>query len=237
MAKKARNKRTVKKSVKKTIKKKLKKRAISKKSKKQKVQRISFLTQRKNIHDKFFDLVQANIKTTSKNGKFKKTGIKELASKLEITPATLKRYITKGKINDKNDVLFINVERNFEKLKVKKTKVTTKQFTVHNFTFDNFFPKKFFKVKKNEQLYFRAGLYIVFQRIKKVSTGDIPNLSERQNMDYVIQNYPISHRSDDYPEGYFQFFETIKYELQNYPSILYFRFNYFDVTKVNLADY
>lgn len=194
------------------------------KNKKTKEQKISFLVQRKNIDDKFFDLVKEHITVTpDKNGKFKRNGVKKLAAELEITTATLNRYIKSGSINRKNDELFINVERNFDKLKKPRTKKVTKEFSTHTFTFQNFFKRKpFGKIKSNEQLYFRAGLYLVFKSGK--------------NGTYTIQNLPISHYSNLYPEGYEEFYEIIKEKLQNHPSLKYFRFNYFDVTKIDLGN-
>ncbi len=210
--------------------------------KKEKHKKISFLNQRKNINDKFFDLVKEytysvrvqpkkNKKTKkSKKAFFKTMGIKELASELEVIPATVKRYIKSGHINEKNENLFINVERIFEKLKKPKTIKRTKQFTPHNFTIDNFFEKqKLGRIKKTQQFYFRAGLYIVFG-IKNFSTTS-KKYSEGK---YTIQNLPLAHYSDNYERGYKEFFEVVKTEIENHPSIEYFIFNYFDVTIVNL---
>ena len=191
---------------------------------KKKTKKMSFLSQRKNINDKFFDIVKTNIKIVAdKKGKFKRQGVKNLADELEISTATLNKYIKQGFINEKNEELFINVERNFDKTKIPKTKKTTKQFTVHNFTYDNFFKRKpFGKIKKNEQLYFKAGLYLVFRSGK--------------NGFYTIQNLPISHYSNLYPQGYEEFFDIIKIKLLDYPSLLHFVFNYFEVQKINVGD-
>ncbi len=220
-------------------------------TKKAGVKKLNFLLQKKNINDKFFDLVKYTIKNVpDKNGKFKRIGVTKLAKELEIGVGTLNKNIKQGFINGKNDELFINIERNFEKLKKekKKDKVNisslkkqtpfltldleedtisdfkgvTKEFTIHTFTFDNFFPRKSFgKIKRDEQLYFRAGLYLVFKSGK--------------NGTYTIQNLPISHHSNKYPEGYEEFFEIIKEKLQNHPSLKFFRFNYFDVQKINVG--
>jgi len=199
----------------------VKKIAKKKALKKVKEKKMSLLSQRKNINDKFFDVVSANIKNENKKGKWKRTGVKQLAKELEISVSTLDKYIKRGFINEKDDELFINVERNFDKLKIKRTKKVTKEFNVHTFTRDNFFKRKpFGKIKPNEQLYFRAGLYMVFK------TG--------KNGTYTIQNLPISHYSSKYPQGYTEFFELIRIRLNEHPSLKYFRFNYFDVKKVYL---
>ncbi len=211
-----------------------------KKLKKEKIKKISFLTQRKNINDKLFDLKDHLIKTyPDSTGKFIRHGIKKLADDLEISVSTLDRYFKQGFINQKNDQLVINIERNFDKLKIKKLKKispafstdtekhisdfkgVTKQFTIHNFTFDNFFKlKPFGKIKENEQLYFKAGLYMVFSSGKRGT--------------YTIQNLPLSHYSNLYPEGYKEFFEIIKFKLLEYPSLKFFRFNYFNVQKIQI---
>ncbi len=221
------------------------------------MKKISFLKKRKNINDKFFDLVERDIKKVpvkNKKGKFKGVtrwvykGLNKLSKELEISPATTRRYIEIGRINENNDTLFINVERNFENLRKVKyrefrknkrldrydykpfeftSKKTTKEFTIHNFTRDNFFrTKKFGRAKKNEQFYFRAGLYIVFERRNKAG---------RIKMRYVIQNFPVSHYSNSYKQGHNDFFDIIKIELQQYPSLKYFRFNYFDVQKIDIS--
>lgn len=202
---------------------------------------VSFLNKRKDINDKFFDLVDKKIsfkrvqpkKQKNKKRKkpyFRRVGIGNLAKELEVSTSTIRRYIKQGYINTKNDELFINVERNFDSLKIKKTKKTTKQFTTHNFTKDNFFEKsKIGKLKKNQQVFFRCGLYLQFN-IKNYSS------TRRKYSDgkYTIQNLPLSHYSNSYSRGFDEFFMIIKEEIDNHPSIEFFRFNYFSVTIVNI---
>ncbi len=203
---------------------------------------MSFLLVRKNIHDKFFDVVKEYITIVPfAEDQFKRKGMKELSNQLEVSVATLSKYIKQGFINESNETLYINIERNFDKIKkIKRQRATTtiqgfdkneptfdfkaitKQFTIHNFTLYNFFKRKpFGRIKKTEQLYFRAGLYIVFRSGKKGF--------------YTIQNLPISHYSNKYPQGYTEFFDIIKIKLIDYPSLLFFRFNYFDVQKIDLS--
>ncbi len=222
--------------------KKRKKKVVKKPGEK----KISFLNQRKNIDDKFFDLVNEKTKVVRQSKKVKgkrkpvvkfvRKGLKELASELEVSQSTLKRYISQGFINHKNDNLFINVERNFDKLKVKRTKQKTKQFTTHNFTIDNFFDRRTYKqpppkrkIKSNETFFFKCGLYIQFGiknfnvKGKKYTEGK-----------YTIQNLPLSHYSDNYNSGFDEFFEIIKTEIDNHPSIDFFIFNYFDVSIIKI---
>ncbi len=246
---------------------------------------IAFFTQkRKDINDKFFDIVEKRIKINykyyikkgkgsrkalsgkalenalnikyTKPQKFKelyrtdykgRRGIKRLAADLEINPRTLRKYIDRGNINTKNDKLFINVERSFEKLakgkKVKRLKHFTKQFTIHNFTFDNFFKLKDVVFppgmkgnhKKNEVFYFKAGLYIVFERVKGVSTGGEENINERKDMLYTIQNLPLAHDAPNLIDGHKEFFNIIRDEIKEHPSFKYFRFNYYSVQKIDIS--
>lgn len=212
---------------------KSKKKVIRKRKlvKKDSFKKISFLKKRKDINDKFFDLVDTHIKSQAYEDsegetKWRKRGISKLAKELEISVSTLKKYINEGRIKENNDRLFINVERNFDKLKLKKTHETTKEYTIHNFTKSNFFPKhKFSKAKRNEQFYFRAGLYLVFEVKRK----------KKKPKEYAIQNFPISHYSNSYNKGYDEFFEIIQIKLQEHPSLKNFSFNYFDVTKIDVS--
>jgi hypothetical protein len=208
-----------------------------KKSKKQNT-KMSFLTHRKNINDMFFDVLKVKTKRVPerfKNGnvkknKFKIQGITQLAKELKVTPTQIRNYIKKGSVNDNLYHFTRNVEIQHKKLKIPRTKKETKQFTVHTFTFANFFAKKNFKVKKNVvQLFFRCGLYIEFAKMDKYD-----NILNDKTV-YTIQNLPISHYSNLYPQGYKEFFEIIKQKLMDYPSIKFFRFNYFDVQKINMG--
>lgn len=222
-------------------------------AKKISTQRVSFLREKKNVNDKFTDLVNQYVspvfynteemeirgleKTTLKQYK----GISALSKKLGISPSTLKRAIKKGGIkpNKKQKSSILKNYNALKRLKKKQNvefsdfKKTTKEFTVHNFTRKNFFKKPRRKLKKSEQFHFRCGLYIVFERIKKVSTGANENPLEKQNMLYVIQNFPISSESKSFNRGFEKIYEDIKYELTNHPSMKYFRFNYFDVIIVD----
>lgn len=206
----------------------------------------SFLTKRKTINDKFFDIVNKEIHKTPykkpKKNKFggeiwQKKGITKLAKELNITTGTLSKYIDKGFINENLYYLTRRIENKHKKLKIPKTKKVTKQFSIHTFTRNNFFEREKGnkKTKKNEMFYFRAGLYIVFQRVKKVSTGVKPNKNEKTNMNYTIQNFPTSYYSNNYIKGFEEFYEKIKTDLQNFPSLLYFLFNYFDVEKIDIG--
>lgn len=205
-----------------------------------KTQKMSLLQQRKNISDKFFDLLQHETKVAPvlKNGKVKikkngaedwrRKGVKKFADKLGVTVGRINSIIRSGSVKDTGDYLITGVEKLHTKLKLPKTKKTTKEFTVHNFTFDNFFKRKpFGKIKANEQLLFRAGLYLEFA--KKDKDGDFTDKTG-----YTIQNLPITHYSNLYPEGYEEFFEIIKEKLQSHPSLKLFRFNYFDVRKIKV---
>lgn len=195
-----------------------------KKTKNNTDKKISFLVQRKTINDKFFDLVATDIKSVAdKKGKFKKVGTSKLAKKLNIQPSTLTKYIKRGFINEDLYYLTRRIEDNFKKLKIKSSKKVTKKFFIHTFTEGNFFKTKNFKqANKNEQFYFRAGLYIRFRSGK--------------NGFYTIQNFPVSHYSNKYPKGHYEFYEIIKRDLANFPSMLYFLFNYFDVQKIDTGD-
>lgn len=212
-------------------------------------QRISFLKQKKTVADKFQDLVKEYVSPVFYNTEemevrgltettFKQyKGIATLSKKLKVSPSVLKRWIKNNKVKPNKAIL-----NEYNKLKRQKKrfnqpfddfKKTTKEFTVHNFTRKNFFKKPKKKLKKYDEYHFRAGLYIVFERIKKVSTGIDENPKEKQNMYYVIQNFPISSYSKDFSKGYEKIYEDIKYELNNHPSLKYFRLNYFDVIIVN----
>ncbi len=190
----------------------------TKKVKKSKVKKISFLRERKNVNDKLFDLKKHLTKSISvSKDKYKIIGIEKLARELEITPTTLRKYFKQGFINPNNDNLIINIERNFDKLKIRRTKEVSAFFGKK----DNFFKlKPFGKVKENEQLFFKAGLYMVFRSGKKGI--------------YTIQNLPLSHYSNLYPEGYREFFDIIKEKLNDHPSLKFFRFNYFSAQKIQL---
>jgi len=191
-----------------------------------------FLVKRKDINDKFFDLIHTQTKKQFVKGEWKLTGIGKLAKELEVSPSTIKRYISAGSINTKNDKLYINIERNFDKLKLPKTKKYTKEFTVHNFTEHNFFKKKNLgRSNKYEQFYFRAGLYIVFEKTRERSRGRKKAGSVLWK--YVIQNMPVSFYHKNYTQGWKLFFKKIKADLQQYPSLKYFRVNYLDVTKID----
>ncbi len=89
--------------------------------------------------------------------------------------------------------------------------------------------KKFKVNKKTERLYFRSGLYLEFAKMDKYD-----NIESDKTI-YTIQNLPISHYSKLYPQGYKEFFEIIKAKLMEFPSIKFFRFNYFDVSKIKLS--
>lgn len=193
--------------------------------------KTSFLKKRKNINDKFFDLVNLHTKKVPVKRKGKEKwvlkGVTKLAKELKISPSTLKIYINKGAISDTGGYLPTKVFNLHKKNKIKGSKIETKEFTVHNFTKNNFFKKKNFKkAKKNEQFYYRCGLYLHFERKNK--RGKI-------TMQYVIQNFPIAHYSSNYNKGYNEFFEIIQIELQSHPSLKFFRFNYFDVQKIDIS--
>ena len=216
-----------------TNKKNIKKRAVKKKTAKRKTSgKIDFLTKRKTIDDKFFDVVESVVKKeyNKKKKKWEVKGISKLAKELEILPKTLQKYIDEGGINKKNDSLFINVERNFDKLKgLSKTVKKTKEFSIHNFTKSNFFEKKNLgKTKWYEQYYFRCGLKLTFKRPNKYRSP----WGKKSNT-YVMQNVPISYYSKNYNSGYNEFFNTIKIKLQEFPSLHSFQFNYFDVQKID----
>lgn len=217
---------------------------------------ISFLETKKNITDKFFDVIKQYVKPVYFNveemelmgvdptkAHFKHyKGIAEVSRLLKTSPNTIKRAIKKG-VYKHNKKLKRKIGKSFKILKnEKKTsgealtdfKKTTKEFTPHNFTRENFFEKPKKALNKYQQYYFRAGLYIVFERVKKVSTGDTPNPKEKNNMDFIIQNLPISSYSDNFSKGYEKIFEDIKFQITNHPSMLFFRFNYFDYSEIDV---
>lgn len=199
---------------------------------KSKTVKTDFLTKRKDIDDKFFDLVNLYTRKEFKKGKWTTKGISKLSKELEIAPRTIQKYINEGGINKKNEKLFINIERNFDKEKIKRTKRETKEFTVHNFTEKNFFPpKNLGRTNKFEQFYFRAGLYIVFEKTRERTRGN--KKAGTTLWRYVVQNMPVSFYHKNYKEGYKLFFGKIKADLMQYPSLKFFRFNYIDVTKID----
>lgn len=210
-----------------------------KKNKKEK--KISFTTKRKDINDKFFDLVEQRITTEryKKKGnrvwKFRKKGVTALAKELTISPATLARYIKQGFVRDTGGMLFTRIEKNHTKEKLSKTHEVTKQYTVHNFTRDNFFKKpKVKKRKKGEMYFFTAGLYIQFSVKGYYKKKGI--IKNKQNLTaYTIQNFPITHYSENFSRGYDEFFEIIKEELDSHPSLNFFIFNYFDVKIIDIT--
>ncbi len=209
--------------------------------KKTKEKKISFLTKKKDINDKFFDLVGQHItyvRYKKKGGKkwlFKKKGVTKLAKELTITTATLNNYIKTGKVRDNGGMLFTRIESNFKKLKKPKTKKVTKQFTTHNFTEDNFFtPPKLGRRKKTETYFFTVGLYMQFGTKQYYKKKGI--IKEKQTLNtYTIQNLPITHYSDNLKQGTKDVWSMINEELKNHPSLNYFIVNYFDVRLIDIS--
>ncbi len=195
---------------------------------------IKFLTVKKNDRDKFEDVISKykhSSFTVNKHGetvfsqrKFKKIIQKELG----ISPKALKKYFAgvytkaqKKKIN--------KIHRGG---KYEKTKRETKAFTKHTFTWTNFFKKNIRKRKKFEQYYFRCGLRMVFR--SKNSGKNIYYNNELVQV-WEIPNVPVSHYTfKGYPMGYKEFYSKIKIETDKYPSLLFFSFNYFDVTILDM---
>lgn len=229
-----------------------KKRAVKKKVKlpSKDTIKINFLKQKKDINDKFNDLVSRYVQHVFYNTEemeirglkfntFKEyRGLATLSKKLGMSPATIKKAIKTGYIKPSKK---INMEYN--KLKKEKKrfkqefsdfKKTTKQFTVHNFTHKNFFTKPKIRLNKYDQYHFRAGLEVYFERVKYTSTGIDVNENEPRNMEYHIDNFSVSSASKDFSRGYEKIYEDIKFSLLEKPSLKFFRFNYFDVIIVTM---
>lgn len=105
----------------------------------------------------------------------------------------------------------------FSKSKTVSPDIRPEDFTIELFPSMGKFPRR----KKNQQFYFRAGLYMKFKG------------------GYIINNFPVSHYDfKGYPEGYITMFEKV-YDVVNTPHrevsrLLFFRFNYFDVQLLNI---
>lgn len=229
-------KKVVKKVVKKAKNKPVKKNAPKKAPKKINVShKIDFLKKKKNINDLFFDVVKHNLKTSydKKSDTFKTTGYKELAKKLGISYKTLTHYIRVGEINKKDLDLIETIEGLHKSTKEKKTKRQTKEFTKHNFSKPNFFEKqKNILGEKNKMFLFRAGLYMVFKKAKKV--GPFTGKWNKNESEYIIQNLPVTLHAKTYAKGYDDFFGLIDEEVNAHSSLDFFRFNYFDVHIVDM---
>lgn len=203
---------------------------------------INFLEKPKDVTDKFRDVLDRNtekIFSEDQDGgiHFRRGGKKEFAKKLGTSTAQITKWekfgVDPSKLTDKTKKTLDKVKKLWnEKKKLlnektgkyeykrvfANTKKETKQFSKHSFTRKNFFHrKKLPKRKKNQQYYFRCGLYLKF------------------NNGYTISNLPVSHYDfKGYPEGYEAMWNLIRATIAQYDSLVFFRINYFDVSIINL---
>lgn len=215
------------------------------------------------ISPQFYNAEEMEVRGLDKNKKYFKNykGIAALSKKLNSSPAKIKKIIQTGIIKDKKLVAKISKEfterkkakinyykEQLEKKHITKTqynkrineidyKKESKQFTKHNFEKSNFFKRPKIRLKKSEEYFFRAGLKIIYERVKKVSTGVNENPRERKDMFYKIDNFPISAHNRNFNEGYNDLFEQIKFEIHRMPSFKHFSFNYFDVIVVDTSKF
>lgn len=191
--------------------------------KKQKPTQINFLLKEKDYTDRIYDIVEKNTaknyyEDQDGNYHFRRSGYKELARKLGVNVAQLKRWEKFGIDEKKLSPKHRKTINSFHK-GISKTKKESKQFTKHTFTRENFFHKKKLpKRTKHQQFYFRAGLFLKF------------------NNGYTIQNLPLSHYDfKGYPEGYEAMWSLIKHTIAKFDSLVFFRINYFDVSLIDLV--
>lgn len=206
-----------------------------------KSKKISFTRSRKNVNDKFFDLLNKHtkivykikkVKKKNKHGKYYTRKVKHvsrigktvLAKSLNIKVSTLNNFIKFG-VPPRSGK---KIDKFWRAGKFEKTKVQTIEYRRDTFTRSNFFKyRKIRKTKKHEQYYFRCGIYLECTSNKnKKST-------------YIINNLPIPSRppaiqTNSYKEGFEAVYDEIKIVLQSYPSIKLWRINYFDVHIINI---
>lgn len=197
--------------------------------------RLNFLETKKTTLDKWHDVV-----SKYKHSAFvfnKKTGETNFSVRMfnKIIKKELKISSDKkvknffAEIYSKADIKKINKYHTGYQKKKKQTKL----FTKHTFTFKNFFKRKIRKTKKHEQYYYRAGLEMVF---RSKNSGNFIFYNGEKIQIWTIPNIPISHYSfNGYPKGYKEFFEKIKSTVDGYDSLLYFLFNYFDVSILDMT--
>ena len=200
-------------------------------SKKEPVKRISFLERRKTDQDKFRDITEKFKKDAFliKDDElyFSKRRFDNIISKeLKLSKAQIKR-MQEGNTNKKDKARLKKLHRKYPKT-TKKSKNFKRDQIPSKWKY-----KKIRPLKRDEVYHLRAGLLLVFR--SDTSNTEIMYEGVLTRI-WTIPNYTVSIDSD-LPIGKATefFLSFIKSKLETYDSLLYFAFNYFDVSIVSTS--
>jgi len=226
------------------------------KKKQKKTVKINFLLQKKNLSDKFYDLLEKNTEkkfAIYTKGKKKgedyykgRKGKKEFGKKLGVDTRTVTRWEKYGiakltkkqeekikKLHNERTKKIIYYDKNKKIVSEKKDAEFYETKNVRLFSKEKKETKQFTKHTFTKENFFHKKK--LPRRKKRQQFYFRAGLWMRFINGYIIKNMPVSHYDfRGYPEGYKAMWNLIQNTISSYDSLDIFRINYFDVLLLDM---